>query len=846
MADQRITQLTALPKAGVAATDVLPIADISASETKKVTAKDLVAAGLDLVDNGEIDLAKLDQASLTKLGTAALADGAVTYAKLQDVSATDRLLGRRTAGAGDVEEIDCTAAGRALLDDVDAAAQRTTLGLGTLATQSGTFSGTHSGTTSGTNTGDQTITLTGAVTGSGTGSFATSITNSAVTYDKIQNTTTTNVVLGRSSAGSGTVEEIACTSVGRAVIGSATAADQRTALGLGSIATQSAEAVAITGGSLSAVSITSASTTITGGSITGITDLAVADGGTGASNAADARTNLGVTIGTNVQAYDAGLQSIATLTTGANQTIYTTGADTYAVTGLTAAGRALLDDADAAAQRTTLGLGTVATVNSVGTGELTDDAVTAAKLANESTVDFVTSLPASGAYKGQLALTTGDNKVYSWSGATWTPIKAAGSLNTLVGGTAGVVNVTVSATGDTATINTTLDNTASAAQFLAGPTAASGAVTYRTIAGDDLPTATTTTKGVVVVNGNGLTISGNTIAINNTVTAETSNHHVVQYNSKGLVTGGRTLVGADVPVATVSTVGVISPGSGLGVTGLGTLNHTNAVVGGTAAKVTYDNQGHITSALSLNSTDIPDLDASKITSGTFSTARLAPNSVTAAQLADYGIAQVSSSQPVAEFAGQLWINPTDRTAYVWVGQVSPAQGYYLPLNNEFGAQANLRFGGTYNANTNTVSSLNTYGAGAGLTVGSSLIAPTSASAGVYLLVTTAGTGTSPAPAVALDVGDWILSPGQGTTWTHVNLVGAGISVIDAGDVTFSGGSLTPAMTGVADAEAALTTLWGRVQIATASTLGVVLETTEIEVNNSTGAMTVGIVDEGTY
>jgi hypothetical protein len=57
------------------------------------------------------------------------------------------------------------------------------------------------------------------------------------------------------------------------------------------------------------------------------------------------------------QPLDAGLTSIAGLTTAANKMIYTTASDTYAVTDLTAAGRALLDDADAATQRTTLGLG---------------------------------------------------------------------------------------------------------------------------------------------------------------------------------------------------------------------------------------------------------------------------------------------------------------------------------------------------------------------------------------------------------------------------------------------------------------------------------------------------------
>lgn len=73
-----------------------------------------------------VTTAKILDANVT---TSKLADDAVTYAKMQNVSATDKLLGRSTAGAGDVEEITCTAAGRAILDDADASAQRTTLGV---------------------------------------------------------------------------------------------------------------------------------------------------------------------------------------------------------------------------------------------------------------------------------------------------------------------------------------------------------------------------------------------------------------------------------------------------------------------------------------------------------------------------------------------------------------------------------------------------------------------------------------------------------------------------------------------------------------------------------------------
>ncbi|WP_457583570.1 hypothetical protein [Ensifer canadensis] len=82
----------------------------------------------------------------------------------------------------------------------------------------------------------------------------------------------------------------------------------------------------------------------------------VTAGGTGATSASGARTALGVEIGTNVQAYDAGLQSIAGLVTVADQMIYTTASDVYATTALTPFARTLLDDADAATVLTTLGV----------------------------------------------------------------------------------------------------------------------------------------------------------------------------------------------------------------------------------------------------------------------------------------------------------------------------------------------------------------------------------------------------------------------------------------------------------------------------------------------------------
>lgn len=127
--------------------------------------------------------------------------------------------------------------------------------------------------------------------------------------------------------------------VGNGGTGATTASAARTALELGTIATQA-----------------SSNVTITGGSISGITDLAVADGGTGASDAATARTNLGLAIGTNVQAYDAELAALAGLTSAADKVPYFTGSGTAATADFTSTARSLLDDTSTSAMRTTLGV----------------------------------------------------------------------------------------------------------------------------------------------------------------------------------------------------------------------------------------------------------------------------------------------------------------------------------------------------------------------------------------------------------------------------------------------------------------------------------------------------------
>jgi len=421
---------------------------------------------------------------------------------------------------------------------------------------------------------------------------------------------------------------------------------------------------------------------------------------------------------------------------------------------------------------------------SVTATQLADDSVTAAKLANESTVDLVTTLPASGAFTGQLALDTDDLKVYCWDGSSWQSIKAAGSVNSVIGSSAGLVNISISTSGDEVTITTSLDNTAASAQFLAGPSGSAGAVSYRTIAGADLPTATTTTKGAVSVDGNGLTLSGTEIQINNTVAPNTSNYYLTQYEANGLVTAGRAITAADLPAALAGTLGAVFPGSGLAVTAGGQLNHSNTVGTGTFTKVTVDAQGHVSAGTTLVSTDIPSLSTDKLTSGELPADRIGNSAVTGTKLANYSVSLFGNTEPTAEHIGQFFFNPLTRDLYLWDGNV------YQPIGISIGE---IVFAGTFDASagsgTGLVASVTADGTAIGLTVGSALPAAAVSNNRYYLVVSEAGTITSGnAPQVALSPPDIVLS--NGNAWTEVDVsqtvtaqVASNVSFTPAGSIS---------------------------------------------------------------
>ena len=405
---------------------------------------------------------------------------------------------------------------------------------------------------------------------------------------------------------------------------------------------------------------------------------------------------------------------------------------------------------------------------SITTGELADGSVTAIKLADNSSGVVGAGLPAAGTRIGQLAVDTDTNKLYVWSGAQWLEVKAAGSINK-INGFEDLIVIGVSQTGDEVTIGGGISPTTAARQFLAGPTASAGNVEQRQIVGLDLPLADNATPGAIVVGG-GLTVDPNgTLSIDNDV-AEETRRSLATWNEYGLVTGGGPIEGSDLPNATNSEKGAVVPGPSLNIDpATGLLDIANTITPGEFTKVTVDQWGSVVAGSQLTIDDIPGVNAEDIV-GEIGTGVLGECAVEGPNICDYATCLMQEDNPGAgDFLGQFWYTPSTAQLRVYARGSGP-ENIWLPVG--FGAlQANnLRWGGTYNADTDTIVSLTAIGVSEGLTANSPFPAPTDQLSGIYFICQVAGSNCSQPNINNINhtAGDWALCIDQAQGWVHID------------------------------------------------------------------------------
>lgn len=399
---------------------------------------------------------------------------------------------------------------------------------------------------------------------------------------------------------------------------------------------------------------------------------------------------------------------------------------------------------------------------------ITDGTVTAVKL-NTS------SIPATGG----LAVSSGNLGLV----APTSPIVRNGSTGSLEHATSGAT----AGTYTKVTVNTL------------------GHVTAGTsVAAADLPIAVSGTVGVMSP-GTGLTVTGGGVLNHSSsITAGTTSGFT--YNAQGHITGAVALAGADLPVATSSVIGGTRPGTGLTVDGNGILSisaATNSVLGGVIVgsdfavstgtislatqgglsagqytKITLNSKGVATAGTVLVAGDIPNLDASKITTGSLDIARVAANTITGAKIANYAISKIGDTTPTADCVGQFFFNPLSKDLFLYDGNV------YQPIGISVGE---IVFAGTFNASTGSgtglITSVTAEGTAIGLTIGAALPAASVGNSRYYVVVSTGGTVTTGnAPRAALNPPDIILS--NGTSWVEID-ISQTFTTVTANQVSFT-------------------------------------------------------------
>lgn len=426
----------------------------------------------------------------TALGLGTLATQSGTISDYLTIAAAASAYQPLDADLTAVAALTTTAAGLALLDDANASAQRTTLGLGTLATQSGTITDYLTSAAAASTYQAQTLWLASLNTAAGAapnavlhadglGGFTATETGAAgfAILTSADATALRTAVLPSKTSNGGkflrvnagaTDYELATISGGGDALTSGTLAQfaattsaQLTGIlsdesGTGVILTTTGSAANLTNfPTLNQNTSGNAATVTTNANLTGpVTSVGNA---TAIANGAISNAMLANGAVANLSGTNTGDQSLAAYLTSAtaSSTYQPLDSDLTSIAALvtTAAGLALLDDADASAQRTTLGLGTLATQSAT----ITDYLTTASAASTYQPLDADLTDLADGSLTGTLvaaATTSARGSVeLATDGETAASVAVQGSDARLVNATKVEIGIALS--------DETSDNTAS-------------------------------------------------------------------------------------------------------------------------------------------------------------------------------------------------------------------------------------------------------------------------------------------------------------------------------------------------------------------------------------------------
>ena len=879
MADLQITQLPELGSAQLQATDPIALADVSAAETKKITAKNFVQGAFALVDNSTVPATKL-QYPLTagQIVTATLADNAVTNVKITDATITGAKLADDTITATQIAnnaigsnelgnesvhtgaiinsnvttlKIADSAITTAKIADsaiTNAKIANSTISFAKTNFSDGDIAGTKitDASINGVKLINNTITATqigaNAITSSelADNSVDTAaivnlavttakIADSAVTFAKtnfsdgdipgakLTSASITSTQLATNSVSSSELADNAVDTsaiVNAAVTGAKIAVDTITASNIAANAVGSSEladnavdtnsitdlnvttgklanlavstdkiaATAVTTAKIADSSVTFAKTNFTDGDIPGakitgdsITASQLANNSVTANELADNAVDTAAIVNSAVTS-----AKIATDTITANNIA----ADAIGASELA-------DNAvDSASIATNAVITTKITDLNVTTDKLAANAVTAAKIANDTIT--ATQIAANAITASELANSAVDTASILDTAVTDAKISAVSGTK-ITDGT--ITPDKLNASNLDRSLNVASGNLGINNAVTGGASARSG-ITYNNeglitstaaLVASDLPEATTTAIGAVSVpTAGGLAVSGiGELSIDNTITAATISG--ITFNEQGLITATTALTAGDLPEATASAIGAVSiPASSapLAISGTGVLSIADSgVTAGTYTKVTVTDQGFVTDGATLVEADIPDLAATKITTGEFGTNFLANDSITMDKLANLSTGFIQEGSPdISNLpTGVFWLQESTGQLRIFNGNSFFSVGFGRL------AEENLRFCGTFNASNGTIVTLTAFGTSAGFTVSNAIPAGTSTLTGAYFVCVTAGNGTAVVPSTSFDAGDWCLCVGP-DNWDRIDTLsgpGSVSSLNDLSDVTLS-------------------------------------------------------------